>query len=332
MKTLLIYTVKSENKWISYAINLFLKSIVSQKDLILKQIDSSSLSLQRHDSTSLLSVESKDIGKSINEQVSKLEQLKLLKEKAIHKNFFEATEGKYTGTTGEKLQLIASSCAKDHDLTTPVVQCNVLHPMPNDFNKILIANILAVENRMWQLSTGNTFKKKKPRQKLWIPNGKVFCEEISCMKKSSISFILVAFCEILKESLCHQISTSCLEELLFLLDLLYSTTHEPPSQITSDLCETVVQLVLKTNDPSITNPCLKSTTNKIVEIVLKFPSIAHKFYLQLTKLSQTTQPPINPSTTFADINLMSLKNLCETMFDENDRVMLKEIILNIDFK
>ena len=335
LKTLLIYTIQNPNRWISYAINLFVKSIVTQKDLILKQIDATSILPKRHDTKSLLSVESKDTGKS--EQVSKLEQLKMLKEKAIHKNFFEATEGKYTGTTGEKLKLIASSCAKDFDLSTPVVQCNVLHSMPNNFNKILKANILPVESRIWQLSTGNTFKEKKPQQKLWIPNGKIFCEGIGCMKVSSISFILLNFCEILRKSSRHQLSTSCLEEMLFLLDLLYCTTQEPSSQITTDLCETVAQLVVKTGDLSVTNPSskssLKSTVNKIVEIILKFPSVSHKFCLQLTKLMRTIEPSAKSPGAFSDINLMSLKNLSESVFLEaDDRVMIKELILDIDFQ
>ena len=323
--TLLNYNLTSTDKWISYAINLLLKTIVVQKDEVFKELCGDTKSDQ--EKTSL----STDI--HMSDQASKMDKLKMLKEKAMHKHFFEATEGnKYAGALAtDKFQDLVTS-DKEQDLTTDSVQCPILHPTNNSFLKILDSNIFHLQKKLWGGYQSNELDKKS-QQKLWIPCYKTFGVEISTTKTQAVSFYLRNLGMLIDQGVCGVTSAS-LELVLFFV--VMSSQVSLPQPVVLTFCQSVIKLMSNMGESfSAAARCLM---NCIVDKIMCERAFTSFFSTQLLELLQKMENPQKQHHTgfgdrLADISMMSIMRLAsnENMTDD-ERILLRRLMLRVDLK
>uniref|UniRef100_A0A7M5TZX2 UBC core domain-containing protein n=2 Tax=Clytia hemisphaerica TaxID=252671 RepID=A0A7M5TZX2_9CNID len=333
ISNLLRYTMTSREKWVCYAINVLLKSVIIQKDSVLHQIGVyktlQSLMKKKKETTDLKDVQ----GQQNQSPASKLEQLKALKEKTIHKNFFEVTEGKYTGAlASDKFHEMTSNSDKD-ELGTGYAECDVIHPVLNDFSKILNSNISGLEKTIWTNQSMDI--QQGAGQKLWIPSCKTFADEVESMKDRSVDYLVHNLCECLEENHHSPTTVQCLEVVLFVVNttLLENTPKAADQNTMLRFCEQVVKLVVNLGDT--TNPCLKSAIDRIVNAILAEPVYASHFSLKLIELTSsghTSKLPKSP-VCLTNVNILSiakLASLSQPTFAE--RVLLKQLMVQVDLQ
>ena len=331
--TLLRYNMTSREKWVCYAINLLLKSVIMQKDSLLYQIGVYKTLQMLVKSKKTVSTDLKDVTPQQNTQASKLEQLKALKEKTIHKNFFEVTEGKYSGAlASDKFHEMTANSDKD-ELGTGYAECDVIHPVLNEFSKILNSNISGLEKQIWSNQCMDI--QSETSQKLWIPCCKTFAEEVESMKVKSVDYLIRNLCQCLDE-IQHSPTVQCLEVVLFIVEsaLIDLTSKFSQQDTMLKFCEQVVKLVVKLENS--TNASLKSAIDKIVELILSASPIYTSHFsmklIELTSSGHTSKPPKLPAC-LINANLLSMERLALLpQPTAQERVLLKQLMVNVDLQ
>ena len=328
LSTLLHYNLNKPEKWLGYAVKLLFKTVVIQKDAVYKKLCGNVDDKQ--DKTPPPSSDS-----HAKDQASKIDKLKILKEKAMHKHFFEATEGnKYTGALAtDKFRDFASS-DREQELMTDSIQCPIYHPANNTYLKILDSNISNLQKKLRKSAHNNEFGEKS-QQKLWIPCYKTFGEEISSTKNQAVSFYLKNLGTLIDDGGCSLTSIS-LELVLFFVEMTSKVSLSQPDVLT--FCESVIKLMSKMDETVTT--ATKCLIKCIVDKIMSERTFTSFFSTQLLellhKMENSDQKQKSASwfgNQLADVSNMSIMRLAsnEDMTDV-ERILLRKLVLQVDLK
>lgn len=341
-------STSQERKWLAHSINLLLQSIVTQKDIILKEvgiISSSTAASTKKEKASLLppfadkELPGGSSNKGITDQSSKkFEQMKAIKE-SMNKKFFDATDGG-KHFTGEKFGDAGPIAGGVESLAVAAVQCNVIHPVSSGFHRILEADILSLQNSTWrrkyELSTSAASKRGRA-QKLWIPSSIQYGAEVMSMKSATMSFILDTLLDLITQQGVDAVQLQCLHQLLFFLQILHQQNIDFHENTATKLCNTCLAILTKSSTPMSTNPSYQSILKKITKILLGISTVASSFSLQLLQVSSSnsdcenvTGKIVQNNDEFLKLHLMSLQRLVAmTDLGDQERTLLKELLLKI---
>lgn len=326
--TLLHYNLNNPEKWVGYAVKLLLKTVVIQKDAVFKKLCGNVDSDQHKTPPSSTDCHGKD-------QASKIDKLKILKEKAMHKHFFEATEGnKYTGAYAtDKFQDLAF-VDREQELMSDSIQCPIFHPTNTTYLKILDSNVSHLQKKLRKSAQSNEFDEKS-QQKLWIPCYKTFGEEISSTKSQAVSFYLKNLGKLIDDGGCNLTSIS-LELVLFFVGMASEAPLPQPAVLT--FCESVIKLISKMDEAvSTTTKCLIKC---IVDKIMSERAFTCFFSTQLIDLLQRMESSRwkqNNTSWFtnqlADVSMMSIMRLASSEeLTDDERILLRKLVLHVDMK
>lgn len=319
LKTLLSVCLSTdpEKTWIKHSINLFIQSIITQKDPILKEIgildyskgiigkkNEEKLTLSQKENGEQPGPSSGGATKAYTDHLKKFEQLKAMKE-SMNKKFFEATENKHLMENKSNSDMMnMNTNDKYSELGGATIQCNVIHPCAHGFHRILEVNMLKIQRQLWNQKCelindeDHIMALSRQRiQKLWIPNSIQYGAQVMCMKASTMAFACNVFIELLEDrelerQHCEEeiVNVQTMQQLLFLLEMISQHHVHIDESVMKKLCDTSLNLItslsFSRSSSSLTSAgSVSSSVNTL-----------HKYLLKKISLVLLNVPSLSAST------------------------------------